>query len=250
MNKQKLDIIIPVYNEGENIEEMLGAFKKHIKTPFRALILYDFDGDNTLPAIERIRHEMEFPIISIKNHGEGVHDAIITGFNSSEAPAVVIFPADEAYNAKIIDGMYNKFVSGAHVVVASRLMKGGSIEGGLPLKTLIVRVASFVLHRVVGVPASDASYGLRLFSRKLLDTVQIESTAGFTYAVELLVKCHRLRWNVNELPAHWHRRVRGESRFNLMKWLPHYARWFFYALGTVYLRKGPETVKLRAGAKI
>jgi len=120
------------------------------------------------------------------------------------------------------------------------------MEGGPFLKSLIVRIASFVLHRLVGVPASDATYGLRLFSKKLLDSVLIESTQGFTYAVELLVKCHRLRWNVAEIPASWYRRASGESRFNLRKWLPYYARWFFYALATTYLRKSPNTVKLKS----
>jgi dolichol-phosphate mannosyltransferase len=243
----ELDIVIPVYNEGENIGEMLRAFEREIKTPFRALIVYDFDEDNTLPAVEKIKTELKSLPLLVKNRAAGVHEAIMTGLEKSEAPAVLIFPADEAYNATIIDGMYRVFKEGAHVAVASRLMKGGSIEGGPVIKTLIVRIASFVLHHIVGVPASDASYGLRLFSKKLLDEVQIESTAGFTYAVELLVKCHRLKWKVSEVPAKWQRRVRGESRFNLMKWLPHYAKWFFYALETTYLRKGPQTVKRKDG---
>jgi len=146
--------------------------------------------------------------------------------------------------------MYREFEKGSDVVVASRFMKGGHMEGGPPLKSLIVRVASFILHRIVGVPASDASYGLRLFSKKLLDAVEIESTAGFAYAIELLVKCHRLRWRVSEVPAEWYVRAKGESRFDFKKWLPHYARWFFYALATTYLRKGPKTVNLKTGVTI
>ena len=123
------------------------------------------------------------------------------------------------------------------------------MSGGPFLKSLLVKVASFTLRWFVGIPVSDATYGLRLFSKKILDTLEIESTEGFTYAIEFLVKCHRLRWGIAEVPARWLRREKGKSRFNLKKWLPHYARWFFYALATTYLRKGPETVTLKSGAK-
>lgn len=243
----KLDILIPVYNEGENIVETFRAFRERVRTPFRVLICYDYDGDSTLPAVEKTKKEFDFEILPVKNRGVGVHGAIMAGFEDSDAPAVLVFPADEAYNAHIIDPMYRKFENGSDVVVASRFMKGGHMEGGPLIKSLIVRIASFVLRWFVGLPASDATYGLRMFSRRLLDTVAIESTAGFTYAVELLVKCHRLRWEISEVPAYWYRRAKGESRFNLKKWLPQYARWFFYALATTYLRKSPKTVALKPG---
>ena len=244
MTSHKLDIIIPVYNEGENILDVLRALKKEAKTPFRVLICYDFDEDNTLPVLRRAKN-LGFEIALVKNPGSGVHRAIMAGFEAAVAPAVLMFPADEAYNVGIIDAMYKKFEEGNDVVVASRFMKGGKMSGGPPAKSLIVRTASFTLRTLGGFPASDATYGLRLFSKKLLDTVHIESTAGFTYAVELLAKCHRLGWGVAEVPAQWIRREKGSSRFNLKKWLPHYARWFWYALGTTYLRKGPETVRLK-----
>ncbi len=250
MRPAELDILIPVYNEGENIIETLNSLKNEVTTPFRVFICYDFDEDNTLPAVERIKNNLDFEISLVKNRGIGVHRAITTGFEASRAPAVLVYPADEAYNIGIIDKMYREFKSGSEVVVASRFMKGGGMEGGPILKSLVVRIASFVLHYVVGIPASDASYGLRLFSKKIIDTVQIESTLGFTYAVELLVKCHRLRWKISEVPAKWYRREKGQSRFNFKKWLPHYFRWFAYALETTYLRKSPDTVKLRIRSNI
>jgi len=139
--------------------------------------------------------------------------------------------------------MYEKFKEGNDVVVASRFMKGGHMSGGPLFKSILVRAASFILKWFVGLPASDATYGLRLISKKVLDTVEIESTHGWTYAIELLVKCDRLDWGVAEVAAKWLRRAKGRSRFYLRMWLPHYAKWFFYALATTYLRKGPETVK-------
>ncbi len=241
----KLDVLIPVYNEGENIIDTLRAIKVNTKTSFKILICYDFDEDNTIPAVKRIEKEFESSILFVKNKGTGVHRAVTSGFEASESSAVLVFPADEAYNASIIDEMYKKFEEGSHVVVASRFMKGGSMKGGPKFKSFVVRFASFVLRRFIGVPASDASYGLRLFSKKILDTVELESNQGFTYAIELLMKCHRLGWKISEVPAKWLRREKGKSRFNFKKWLPFYAKWFAYAFETTYLRKSPKTVKLK-----
>ena len=246
--KSELDVVIPVYNEGENILDLLEAFNAHVKIPIRVFICYDFDEDNTLVALQKVKPSFE--IVLVKNPGRGAHSAIMAGFEVADAPAVIAFGSDEANNAQIIDEMYKKFKEGHDVVVASRLAKGGEMSGGPRFKSFIITAASFVLNKFVGVPATDATYAWRLFSRRLLNTIQIESTAGFTYAIELLVKAHRLRLKVAEVPAKWIMRKKGESRFNFKRWLPHYAKWFFYALGTTYLRKGPKTVKLKPGAKI
>jgi len=246
MKDPELDIIIPVYNEGENILDLLETFEEKVKTPIRVFICYDFDEDNTLLALKKSK--VNFEIVPVKNQGKGVHAAIMTGFEKTDAPAVLTFGSDEANNAGIIDQMHLKFKEGNDIIVASRLIKGGEMKGGPRFKSFVVTLASFILHRFAGVPATDATYAWRMFSKRILDTVEIESTAGFTYAIELLVKCHRLRWGVAEVPAKWIMRKKGESRFNFKKWLPHYAKWFFYAIATTYLKKGPETVKLKSNS--
>ena len=53
--------------------------------------------------------------------------------------------------------------------------------------------------------------GGRLFSRRVLDRVVIESTEGFCYSIELLVKCHRLGWRIDQIPARWFERKAGET---------------------------------------
>jgi dolichol-phosphate mannosyltransferase len=121
-NLVPLDIIIPVYNEGQNIVDVLDSFKIYVHTKFRVLICYDHDNDNTLPVIKA--YSSEFKIIPIKNKGKGVHGAIITGFDSSIAECVIVFPADDNYNAPILDKMFDKFREGNDIVAASRFMKG------------------------------------------------------------------------------------------------------------------------------
>lgn len=241
---KELDIIIPVYNEGENIISVLNSLKQHVKTPFRVLICYDNEDDNTLPSLNDAKN-IGIEILTVRNRGVGAHSAVTTGFSYSNASAVIVFPADDTYNAGIIDQMYEKFREGNDIVAASRFANGGCLEGCPFPKSFLVRAASFSLHFFARIPIKDASNGFRLFSRKLIDTVQIESTIGFTYSIELLMKCHRLGWGIAEVPALWYERTKGRSRFRLMKWLPHYLRWYIYGFATTYLGVSPETVRIK-----
>ena len=68
---------------------------------------------------------------------------------------------------------------------------------------------------------------------------------GFAYSIELLVKAHRLGWRIGEVPAAWLERRAGKSRFQVLKWVPQYLKWFFYAFATTCCFRGPQTVKLR-----
>ena len=71
---------------------------------------------------------------------------------------------------------------------------------GCPLiKSILVRAASSTLYFFSSIPARDASNGFRLFSRRLLNTVTIESKVGFAYSLELLAKCNRLKLKIDEI---------------------------------------------------
>jgi hypothetical protein len=60
--------------------------------------------------------------------------------------------------------------------------------------------------------------------------------------IELLVKAHRLGWRIGEVPARWLQRAHGASRFQVVKWLPSYLRWYAYAFATTYLRRPATSV--------
>ena len=139
--------------------------------------------------------------------------------------------------------MYLAFKKDNDVVVASRFIKGGSMKGCPFIKSILVRAASSTLFILSSIPVKDASNGFRLFSRRLLNSVNIESKVGFAYSLELLAKCNRLKFKIDEIPAQWEERSEGSSRFKIIKWLPEYLRWYFYGLSTTWLKKGPEDVK-------
>lgn len=159
---------------------------------------------------------------------------MLTGFADSTAPAVLMYPADDDYNAPRIDQMMAKLRQGCDIVAASRFIPGGCMKGCPWLKAALVRTSAFALHYLARVPIHDPSNGLRIFSRRTLDMIPIESTVGFAYSIELLVKAHRLGWRIGEVPAGWFERRQGKSRFQVLKWIPQYLRWFFYAFATTF----------------
>jgi dolichol-phosphate mannosyltransferase len=127
--------------------------------------------------------------------------------------------------------MYELFLDGNQVVVPSRFIKGGTMKKCPIVKAILVRAASFFLYFTKSVPVRDSTNGFRLFSKKILDAFTIESTQGFAYSIELLVKASKKNIKISELPAKWEERDDGSrSRFKIINWFPDYWRWFLYGL--------------------
>ena len=132
--------------------------------------------------------------------------------------------ADGSDEPAIVDSMVALAREGADVVAASRYMRGGHQIGGPPLKRLMSRTAGLTLHWFAGVPTHDPTNNFKLYARRFLDAVTIESTAGFELALELTVKATLDGRTVAEVPTTWRDRTAGQSNFKLRKWLPHYLR--------------------------
>jgi len=244
----ELDIVIPVYNEGGNIISVLDSFAGHVRTPYRVLICYDMDDDDTLDAIADYPKDRA-EIVLVKNPGRGPNQAVVAGLRASTADAVLVYMADDDYNAPVIDRMCGILRQGYDVVAGSRYIRGGNYTGAPWLKQALTRTASFTLYHLGCAPVHDATNGFRLFSRRLLDAVEIESSQGFTFTFELLVKADRLGWRAAEVPAKWFERTVGASRFRVLDWVVPYFRWYVYGFATTWLGRGPRTVRRRAGAE-
>lgn len=242
MTIPELDIVIPAYREGARIAPVLDAFERSVRTRYRVTVCCDEPDD---PTLEVLRGRSPDRVRGVLNEGRGAFDAVVTGLGASTAPAVLVYPADDDYNAERIDDMVLALRRGADVVVASRFIPGGRMEGCRWLKAVLVRLGSLALRHVARVPVHDASNGLRLFSRRVIERIPLESEVGFAYSIEYLVKAHRLGWRIAEVPALWFERRHGPSRFRVLGWLPGYLRWVVYAMATTYLRRGPESVPLR-----
>jgi len=229
-----VDIVIPVYREGDLILSTLRSLRDHVQTTFRVLLCHDDDKDPTLEVVARYRRELP-PVIPVKNRGIGALGAVMTGFACSQADIVAMVPADDDYNASLLDAMFARILDGVDIICPSRFMTGGRMEGCPPVKAILVRLVAWFLFHVAGLPTRDATNGFRVFSRKVIRKIHIETSAGFGYSLEYLVKAQRLGWRIEEQPVCWFEREKGKSRFRILAWAPIYLRWVGYALATRYL---------------
>jgi dolichol-phosphate mannosyltransferase len=221
-----LAIVLPVYNEGEAVEPVLRALAADVRTPHELVVVYDFDGDTTVPVVERLRSEIP-QLRGLRNDlGRGVLNAMKAGIAGTTAPYVLISMADGSDEPQVVDPMVDLAKAGADVVSASRYMKGGRQVGGPPLKRLMSRVAGLTLHWFARVPTHDPTNNFKLYSRRFLESTTIESTAGFELALELTVKATLQKRRIAEVPTTWRDRTAGQSNFKLRKWLPHYLHWY------------------------
>ena len=221
-----LSVVMPVFKEGEAVEPVLRAFTTTVAAPHEILVVYDFDEDPTVPVIARVASE--FPAVrGLRNDlGRGVLNAMKAGISASVGEQVLITMSDGSDEPDIVDSMVALATDGADVVVASRYMRGGRQMGGPRLKRLLSRTAGLTLHWFAGVPTHDPTNNFKLYSRQFLDTVTIESTAGFELALELTVKATLAGRRVAEVPTTWRDRTAGTSNFKMRTWLPHYLHWY------------------------
>lgn len=227
---QPLSIVIPVYNEAANFPKLWAEICAQIRSEFRALVIYDLDEDDTVPVVRSIIDRGESRLRLIKNEiRPGVVGAILTGFNHFERGPVLVVMADLSDDLSQVDAMLGLYHQGYHVVVGSRYMKGGRIEGGPWFKQFLSRMAGLTLHWLRGIPTHDATNAFKLYDRTMLKTLTIESQGGFELNLEVTVKAFLRGYRIGEIPSTWRDRSHGQSRFRLWAWLPHYLKWFVYA---------------------
>jgi len=229
---------VPVYNEGENVVPTLrGVVEQSHTRPLEVLIVHDFDEDTTVPVVKRLQAELPELRLHRNDIGRGALNAMKSGLAAASAPFVLVTMGDGSDDPADIDAMYALARGGADVVAGSRYMRGGGQVGGPLLKRTMSRVAGLSLHWVGGLPIHDATSNFRMYSKRLLQRVTIESTGGFELGLELTVKAYALGMSVAEVPTTWRDRTAGQSRFKLWKWLPRYLRWYRVGIAARFKRR-------------
>ncbi|MCE9582090.1 MAG: glycosyltransferase [Planctomycetes bacterium] len=229
-----LAVVLPVYNEAENIATCLRKLYAALRElPHVLLVCYDFDGDSTLPAI-RAMPDCPPTLQLVRNSlGRGVAHALQAGFDAAlaaGADVIVTSMADLSDPPEVIPAMAARIRAGAGVVSGSRYMRGGSQSGGPFLKRTLSRIAGVSLYWVAGLPTHDATTNFRAYSAAFLRATRVRSRHGFEVALELTTRAHRQGFLVAEVPSSWHDRSAGQSRFRLWKWMPRYFYWYAGAM--------------------
>ncbi len=225
----KLDIIIPVYNEDKNIVQLLKKLENEINCNFRILICYDNDNDTTLKHV-KANDIITKETLLIKNPNQGPNSAIIEGINSSNAEIILIYMADDFENIKLINKMIDLIDSGNELVIPSRFIPGGRMRGAKKIKKMITIIGSYLVYYLARIPFKDCTNAFKMFSKNLKDKIKLESTTGFTFALELTTKSYLSSFKIIEIPSIWIETKDRKSNFKIYKWLPYYIYWLLYSI--------------------
>jgi glycosyltransferase involved in cell wall biosynthesis len=227
----RVSIVLPVYNEGDAISACLDRILAGVQLPCEVLVVYDDEGDTTLPALRK-HTEMDPRVVAVFNeYGPGPARAIRYGIDHASAPVAVVTMADGSDDAEQIDDLCKLVERGVVVAAASRYMSGGQQIGGPLGKSSLSRLAGLSLYWFAGVGTRDATNSFKAYSTEFVREVGIESDTGFEIGIELVAKARRLRRPVAELPTIWLERAQGTSNFKVVQWMPRYLKWYRFAFG-------------------
>jgi len=226
-----VSIVIPAYNEGSTIEDVLERLIETVQLPCEISIVVDSPDDSTVPYVEKFAKRDPRVRCLVNDSGPGPAQAIRYGIDRATADVVVVTMADGCDDPQQIDYLTRLVERGVVVAAASRYSRGGQQVGGPFLKSFLSRAAGLSLWALARVGTRDATNSFKAYNTDFVRTVGITSTTGFEIGIELVAKARRTRQPVAELPTIWLERHQGVSNFKLASWLPHYLRWYWFAFG-------------------
>jgi glycosyltransferase involved in cell wall biosynthesis len=231
MNLVRVTIIIPAYRENEKIISTLNRITESLSLPFECLVVIDETNDETINFVNKFS-ELNPNFRYVKNDlGNGPALAIKKGFESAEAPIAVVTMADGSDDPRLIDELVRLVERGVVIAAASRYMPGGQQIGAPRFKSGLSKMAGKTLHWFAGVGTHDATNSFKAYNVSFVRRVDIHSKQGFEIGLELIAKANRLGEKIAQLPTIWIERDSGNSNFKIIKWLPDYLAWYFFAYG-------------------
>jgi dolichol-phosphate mannosyltransferase len=227
-NQVSLSIVIPVYNEKENILHTLKEINKYVKTPHEIIVVYDFDEDTTLEVLKKVKQKN---LILEKNKIiKGPSGAIRTGIAKAKGQRVLVTMADLCDDLSQVEELLTLVPKHAGIGSPSRYSKGGKQQLKPSLKVWAPKTAGYLLKVVGGIPTHDPTNSYKLYSKKMLDNLELKSTISFSVTLEIVVKAHAQGYKIIEIPTVWRDRQHGKTNFKLGRSLVAYFPWFCYTL--------------------
>ena len=228
----RVSIVIPVYNEGENVDPVLRRLFEAVDIEAEVLVVYDEAQDTTIPALTKLQGEFKNLRPVQNTYGRGPANAIKYGIDQAKAKVAVVTMADGCDDASQIAILTRLVERGVVVACASRYAKTGQQVGGPFWKGVMSKVAGLSLYYGARVGTRDATNSFKAYSTDFVREVGIESDKGFEIGIELVAKARRFRRPVAEIPTIWLDRSFGVSNFKIATWLPRYLKWYCYAFGS------------------
>ena len=231
-NKIKLSIVIPVLNEGENLKALLKILKPIVDCTHEAVIVYDVDGDNSIPVVKSL--QKNYPNLRLVHNGlgRGVINAIRCGVKSAVGKYVLVIAADDIGSLLSINDMVFLMDQGCELVNATRYAYNGKHIGGVFVSSFISKMANNLFYILSGSSLTDPTLGVKMFNRLQFNELNLQSKPiGWAESFELATRAQIANWKLGEVPVISLNRIYGKSKSSFkLKWLVEYLKWFWFGM--------------------
>lgn len=222
MNMQTSDsiVIIPTYNERENIENIIRAVFA-LEKVFHILIIEDGSPDGTAAIVKTLQQEFPERLFMIERKGKlGLGTAYITGFKwSLEHHYDYIFEmdADFSHNPADLPRLYKACAEdGADLSIGSRYVSGVNVVNWPMGRVLMSYFASKYVRIITGLPVHDTTAGFKCYRRKVLKTIDLDGIRfkGYAFQIEMKFTAYKCGFKITEVPVIFINRELGTSKMN------------------------------------
>lgn len=216
MSSPQLSVIVPTFKERANVAPLVDRLDRALAgIAWEAIYVDDNSPDGTAQAVKDIAAR-DPRVRCIRRVGRrGLAGACIEGMLSSAAPFVAVIDADLQHDETILPRMLARLTAGkADLVAATRYVEGGSAAGLAAGRGAISRLATRLVHQLIGVSLSDPMSGFFMMRRDRFDAIADKLTpAGFKILLDIAATAENLR--IAEEPYAFSERRHGESKFNI-----------------------------------
>ena len=213
-------IIIPTYNEKENIEKIIRKILS-LEKLFHILVIEDGSPDGTAKIVKDLQKEFKDSLFIEERSGKlGLGTAYIHGFKwalKKDYKYIFEMDADFSHNPDDLIRLYNACENeGAEVAIGSRYVKGVNIVNWPMTRLLMSFFASKYVRLITGMPIHDATAGFKCYKREVLETIKFNRIqfVGYAFQIEMKFKSWKYGFNIIEVPVIFTDRTDGDSKMS------------------------------------
>jgi len=212
-------VIIPTYNEKENVAAIIEAVFA-LPREFDILIIDDNSPDGTAAIVKKLQPEHEGHLHIIERQGkQGLGTAYIAGFKWALANGyefIFEMDADFSHNPNDLLKLHDACAAGADVAIGSRYVSGVNVVNWPMGRVLMSFYASRYVRIVTGMPVNDATAGFVCYRRRVLETLKLDSVRfkGYAFQIEMKFLAYKHGFKIVEVPIIFVNRVLGTSKMN------------------------------------
>ncbi len=212
-------VVIPTFNEKENIEAIISEVIR-LDPEFDVLIVDDNSPDGTADIVKNIISKNQDRVFLIEREGKlGLGTAYITGFKwalENKYDYICEMDADFSHNPEDLVRLLQRCQEGYDVAIGSRYIKGVNVVNWPIGRVLMSYFASIYVRLVTGMPYKDSTAGFKCYSRKVLETINPDRIhfIGYAFQIEMKFNAWKHGFKVTEVPIIFTDRTKGTSKMS------------------------------------